>query len=307
MRRPGHDSRGHLLSPKGGAAGFESKWGSMQRQAERKESARLSEPEPEAESWENPVSSWADDVRVMVTGFESMTEHDPAMPWTSWDTFFSVRYAGTPPSGGGLTEYFSRHMMSEFCKLNTELAALDDAVAALPFAPRTLSRGEYSEDEIKGRQEELDKWLRSVVWTVAPNAAEHHDSAAAGVLLEFLCGVGSGEEPMSDCIRRGTSFAVPCDLRRPVLAEEAADQSPEPKPQPQPQPQPEPEPEPEPETEARAVAEQHSSDEEEPVCRICRMEAEEDWPLFFPCKCSGSIKWVHQDCLQTWMKHSSIT
>ena len=37
------------------------------------------------------------------------------------------------------------------------------------------------------------------------------------------------------------------------------------------------------------------------------MEGEDDWPLFFPCKCSGSIKYVHQDCLQTWMKHSKIT
>jgi hypothetical protein len=50
-----------------------------------------------------------------------------------------------------------------------------------------------------------------------------------------------------------------------------------------------------------------SDDEDEIVCRICRMEGEDDWPLFFPCKCSGSIKWVHQDCLQTWMQHSGIT
>ncbi|KAK8048129.1 hypothetical protein PG994_009859 [Apiospora phragmitis] len=27
-------------------------------------------------------------------------------------------------------------------------------------------------------------------------------------------------------------------------------------------------------------------------------------PLFYPCKCSGSIKFVHQDCLMEWLSHS---
>eukprot|EP01052_Picozoa_sp_SAG31_P025916 SAG31_NODE_2308_length_5966_cov_3.586330_5_plen_400_part_01 len=49
-----------------------------------------------------------------------------------------------------------------------------------------------------------------------------------------------------------------------------------------------------------------TDDENEVVCRICRMEGDDDWPLFYPCKCSGSIKYVHQDCLQTWMEHSNI-
>lgn len=40
------------------------------------------------------------------------------------------------------------------------------------------------------------------------------------------------------------------------------------------------------------------------TCRICRGEATEDEPLFFPCKCSGSIKYVHQDCLMEWLSHS---
>lgn len=51
-----------------------------------------------------------------------------------------------------------------------------------------------------------------------------------------------------------------------------------------------------------------SEDEEEgDVCRICRMPAEEDNPLFFPCKCSGSIKYVHQQCLVDWLNHSGNT
>ena len=46
-------------------------------------------------------------------------------------------------------------------------------------------------------------------------------------------------------------------------------------------------------------------DDQEIVCRICRVEGEEGWPLYAPCKCSGSIKFVHQDCLQLWLQHSS--
>jgi hypothetical protein len=30
-------------------------------------------------------------------------------------------------------------------------------------------------------------------------------------------------------------------------------------------------------------------------CRICRSEGTSDEPLFHPCKCSGSIKFVHQE------------
>lgn len=45
--------------------------------------------------------------------------------------------------------------------------------------------------------------------------------------------------------------------------------------------------------------------EEEDVCRICRMPGEPDSPLYYPCQCNGSIRWVHQDCLLQWLKHSS--
>ncbi|CRK11446.1 hypothetical protein BN1723_000875 [Verticillium longisporum] len=40
------------------------------------------------------------------------------------------------------------------------------------------------------------------------------------------------------------------------------------------------------------------------TCRICRGEATPDEPLFYPCKCSGSIKYVHQECLMEWLSHS---
>ncbi|CAI2176943.1 11731_t:CDS:10, partial [Funneliformis geosporum] len=33
-------------------------------------------------------------------------------------------------------------------------------------------------------------------------------------------------------------------------------------------------------------------------------EGTEDQPLYHPCKCSGSIRFVHQDCLTEWLRHS---
>lgn len=40
------------------------------------------------------------------------------------------------------------------------------------------------------------------------------------------------------------------------------------------------------------------------TCRICRSEGSNEEPLFYPCKCSGSIKFVHQACLMEWLSHS---
>eukprot|EP00850_Spirogloea_muscicola_P016878 SM000140S00627 [mRNA] locus=s140:187485:191304:- [translate_table: standard] len=39
-------------------------------------------------------------------------------------------------------------------------------------------------------------------------------------------------------------------------------------------------------------------------CRICRAGGEPGDPLFYPCACSGSIKFVHQGCLLQWLHHS---
>ena len=46
------------------------------------------------------------------------------------------------------------------------------------------------------------------------------------------------------------------------------------------------------------------SDEDGDYCRICRGEGTAELPLFYPCKCSGSIRFVHQDCLMEWLSHS---
>ncbi|KAI0048750.1 hypothetical protein FA95DRAFT_1007728 [Auriscalpium vulgare] len=40
------------------------------------------------------------------------------------------------------------------------------------------------------------------------------------------------------------------------------------------------------------------------TCRICSAPAEPEQPLFYPCKCSGTIRYIHQDCLTTWLAHS---
>ena len=50
-----------------------------------------------------------------------------------------------------------------------------------------------------------------------------------------------------------------------------------------------------------------SNTEEEDCCRVCHGAVEESRPLFHPCRCSGSIKFVHQDCLQTWLRISNQT
>ena len=44
--------------------------------------------------------------------------------------------------------------------------------------------------------------------------------------------------------------------------------------------------------------------DEADTCRICRGEGSQEEPLFYPCKCSGSIKFVHQNCLMEWLSHS---
>ncbi|KAI8915089.1 hypothetical protein BC831DRAFT_168403 [Entophlyctis helioformis] len=40
------------------------------------------------------------------------------------------------------------------------------------------------------------------------------------------------------------------------------------------------------------------------ICRVCRSPATPDDPLFHPCKCSGSMRFVHQQCLEDWLSHS---
>lgn len=40
------------------------------------------------------------------------------------------------------------------------------------------------------------------------------------------------------------------------------------------------------------------------ICRVCRCEGSPDRPLFHPCICTGSIKFIHQECLVQWLRYS---
>ena len=44
-------------------------------------------------------------------------------------------------------------------------------------------------------------------------------------------------------------------------------------------------------------------EEDETRCRVC-LEGEDDGPLVQPCACSGSIKWIHEHCLERWRRMS---
>uniref|UniRef100_A0A8C9U3D9 E3 ubiquitin-protein ligase MARCHF6 n=1 Tax=Scleropages formosus TaxID=113540 RepID=A0A8C9U3D9_SCLFO len=44
--------------------------------------------------------------------------------------------------------------------------------------------------------------------------------------------------------------------------------------------------------------------QEADICRVCRSEGTPDKPLYHPCVCTGSIKFIHQECLVQWLKHS---
>lgn len=39
----------------------------------------------------------------------------------------------------------------------------------------------------------------------------------------------------------------------------------------------------------------------EQLCRICLDPGEYDNPLITPCKCSGSVKYIHLNCLKAWL------
>ncbi|XP_012087495.1 probable E3 ubiquitin ligase SUD1 isoform X2 [Jatropha curcas] len=56
---------------------------------------------------------------------------------------------------------------------------------------------------------------------------------------------------------------------------------------------------------AAAASKYEDDEEEEDVCRICRNPGDAENPLRYPCACSGSIKFVHQDCLLQWLNHSN--
>ncbi|KAK3871776.1 hypothetical protein Pcinc_023101 [Petrolisthes cinctipes] len=55
-------------------------------------------------------------------------------------------------------------------------------------------------------------------------------------------------------------------------------------------------------TTVRVKMEEDSQNQD--ICRVCRCEGTSDRPLFHPCICTGSIKFIHQDCLVQWLRYS---
>ncbi len=47
------------------------------------------------------------------------------------------------------------------------------------------------------------------------------------------------------------------------------------------------------------------ADDEEDVRRFCAMAGEDDSPLYYPYACSGSVEYMHQECLLEWLNHSN--
>jgi hypothetical protein len=47
-----------------------------------------------------------------------------------------------------------------------------------------------------------------------------------------------------------------------------------------------------------------AASETDRVCRVCHCEGDESRPLYHPCKCSGTIRYIHQDCLRNWLEFS---
>nr|XP_055061580.1 E3 ubiquitin-protein ligase MARCHF8 isoform X1 [Misgurnus anguillicaudatus] len=57
-------------------------------------------------------------------------------------------------------------------------------------------------------------------------------------------------------------------------------------------------------TNQNGSSQQTCTDDELEVCRICHCEGDEECPLITPCRCTGSLRFVHQTCLHQWIKSS---
>lgn len=47
------------------------------------------------------------------------------------------------------------------------------------------------------------------------------------------------------------------------------------------------------------------SENTENICRICYENNKNDSDMISPCKCKGTMKWVHSRCLEKWLKISN--
>ncbi|CAM4887791.1 unnamed protein product [Rotaria socialis] len=60
-------------------------------------------------------------------------------------------------------------------------------------------------------------------------------------------------------------------------------------------------------TDRTSVSSTSSSSSNSPdICRICHCETTKDEPLISPCLCLGTMQYLHQSCLQRWIKSSGV-
>lgn len=53
----------------------------------------------------------------------------------------------------------------------------------------------------------------------------------------------------------------------------------------------------------RSLLQEDSDEDEGDLCRICQMgETSSSNPLIEPCRCTGSLQYVHQDCIKKWLR-----
>uniref|UniRef100_A0A673SXB9 RING-type E3 ubiquitin transferase n=1 Tax=Suricata suricatta TaxID=37032 RepID=A0A673SXB9_SURSU len=54
----------------------------------------------------------------------------------------------------------------------------------------------------------------------------------------------------------------------------------------------------------KSPATYHDKSDNLKICRICHCEGDEESPLITPCRCTGTLRFVHQSCLHQWIKSS---
>ncbi|OMJ93030.1 hypothetical protein SteCoe_4112 [Stentor coeruleus] len=62
------------------------------------------------------------------------------------------------------------------------------------------------------------------------------------------------------------------------------------------------------ESQEKSQTDDDQSNKEAPTCRICLSEAQTQIdPLISPCKCSGTMKYIHLNCLKEWLRNKVVS
>lgn len=59
---------------------------------------------------------------------------------------------------------------------------------------------------------------------------------------------------------------------------------------------------------SRTVQRTMKEKKESSICKVCLGdESTKENPLIYPCKCSGTMKFIHLDCLKQWFKQKVVS